>query len=44
MDKKYFVWNFFASQHFTSQYEDKVWPLPSGLIYAGAPPLICGLV
>jgi hypothetical protein len=25
-------------QLFMSQYDNKVWPLPSGLIYAGAPP------
>ena len=27
-----------TTQHFTSQFEGYVWPLPSGLIFAGAPP------
>ena len=30
---------FFCIQRFTSQYDGKVWPLPSGLIFAGAPPV-----
>jgi len=30
-------------QQFTSQYEGYVWPLPSGLIFAGAPPFLTGL-
>lgn len=30
------------TQNFTNQYAGRVWPLPSGLIYAGAPPLSSG--
>lgn len=30
-------------QNFTDQYAGKVWPLPSGLIYAGAPPMTAGI-
>lgn len=32
-----------TTQHFTSQFDDYAWPLPSGLIYAGAPPLFANL-
>lgn len=28
----------FQKHIFTSQYDGYVWPLPSGLIFAGAPP------
>ncbi|MEZ0259577.1 MAG: hypothetical protein ACAH80_01120 [Alphaproteobacteria bacterium] len=36
-------WNSCTTQHFTSQYDDYVWPLPSGLIFAGAPPVSVSL-
>jgi len=43
MAKKIFANPACIPQNFTSQYDGYVWPLPSGLIFAGAPPASPGL-